>query len=52
MKEIIKFKGKNSSWFKDLNLLCKENNIYVMDNHNAALWCWPVWRESSRRGDS
>lgn len=40
MKEIIKFKGKNSSWFKDLNLLCKENNIYVMDNHNAALWCW------------
>lgn len=40
MKDIIKFKGQNVSWVKDLNLLCKEKNIYVMDNHVAALWCW------------
>ena len=40
MEDIIKFKGQNVSWVKDLNLLCKENNIYVMDNHVAALWCW------------
>lgn len=40
MKDIIEFKGKNVSWFKYLNLLCKERNIYVMDNHNAAMWCW------------
>ncbi len=40
MENIINFKGQNSSWVKDLNLLGKENNIYVMDNHVAALWCW------------
>ncbi len=40
MKDIIEFKGQNVSWVKDLNLLCKKNNIYVMDNHVAALWCW------------
>ena len=40
MKDIIKFKGQNVSWVKNLNLLCKEKNIYVMDNHVAALWCW------------
>jgi len=40
MQEIIKFKGQNISWVKDLNLLGKEKNIYIMDNHSAALWCW------------
>lgn len=40
MKDILEFKGKNVSLFYDLNLLCNERNIYVMDNHNAALWCW------------
>ncbi|MBU1370024.1 MAG: UPF0489 family protein [Bacteroidetes bacterium] len=40
MKNIIEFKGQNTSWVRDLNLLCKKNNIYVMDNHVAGLWCW------------
>jgi len=40
MVHIIPFKGKNTSWYKELNLLCKEDNVYIMDNHNAALWCW------------
>lgn len=40
MEDIVKFKGKNVSWVKNLNLLSKERNIYVMDNHVAALWCW------------
>lgn len=40
MTELINFKGMNSSFSKDLNLLQKEKNIYIMDNHNAALWCW------------
>jgi len=40
MKDIINFKGQNVSLFRDLNLLSKESNIYVMDNHVAALWCW------------
>ncbi|WP_297097839.1 UPF0489 family protein [uncultured Draconibacterium sp.] len=40
MNEIVKFKGKNVSWVKNLNLLNKERNIYIMDNHVAAVWCW------------
>lgn len=40
MKNLIEFKGKNTSWYKYLNLLQQEHKIYVMDNHNAALWCW------------
>jgi hypothetical protein len=40
MKDIIKFKGFNDSLFINLNLLSKERNIYVMDNHVAAMWCW------------
>ena len=40
MENIIEFKGINTSWSNTLNLLQKEKNVYVMDNHNAALWCW------------
>ena len=40
MKHIIEFKGENHSGYKDLNLLCNEDNIYIMDNHNVAMWCW------------
>lgn len=28
------------SYSHDLNFLWKNNNIYVMDNHLAAGWCW------------
>ena len=37
---VFPFKGKNHSGTYDVNLLYKEKNIYVMDNHLAALWCW------------
>ena len=40
MIDIIPFKGKNLTGQFNLNLLSRERNIYVMDNHNAALWCW------------
>ncbi len=40
MEEIISFKGQNVSWINNLNYLTKERNIYIMDNHVAALWCW------------
>lgn len=49
MKDIIEFKGKTVSLFKNLNLLCKEKNIYVMDNHVAALWCWLQEIENNER---
>ena len=25
---------------KELKFLCKENNVYLMDNHLGAAWCW------------
>lgn len=37
---IIDFKGRKYSGFVDLNYLSTDNNIYIMDNHKAALWCW------------
>ena len=39
---IIPFKGENYSGTIEQNLLWKDklNNIYIMDNHRAALWCW------------
>lgn len=40
MEYIIEYKGPNASWERDMNILGKEGNIYIMDNHVAALWCW------------
>ncbi|WJS96797.1 UPF0489 family protein [Flavobacterium johnsoniae] len=38
--ETILFNGKKSSDEFELNLLCNEGKIYLMDNHLAASWCW------------
>ncbi|WP_165874678.1 UPF0489 family protein [Cocleimonas flava] len=42
MKEewILPFKGRNVSTAFNQNFLWKKDNIYIMDNHRAALWCW------------
>lgn len=37
---LVPFKGYNSSGAYDLNFLWQRENLYVMDNHRAALWCW------------
>jgi UPF0489 domain len=37
---ICEFKGRNESGEIDLNFLLKEDKVYVMDNHRAAMWCW------------
>jgi hypothetical protein len=37
---LVPFKGRNSSAYWNLNFLWRYKNIYVMDNHRAALWCW------------
>jgi hypothetical protein len=37
---IVPFKGRNSSGAYNQNFLWKTENIYAMDNHRAALWCW------------
>ncbi len=38
--EIIINNGKNHSGAFDLNYLAVDKNIYIMDNHLAAIWCW------------
>ncbi len=49
MSEYIKeFKGRNPSVAQDLNFLWNENNVYVMDNHRAAYWCWMQRYQSSK----
>lgn len=40
MKFLIPFKGRNSSEQTSDNILFQEKNIYIMDNHRLALWCW------------
>lgn len=37
---LIEFQGRNRSGNVNQNLLWNEGNIYIMDNHRAALWCW------------
>ncbi|TQP33318.1 hypothetical protein FLM01_16020, partial [Vibrio cholerae] len=50
MSEYIKeFKGRNQSGAQDLNFLWNENNVYVMDNHRAAYWCWMQRYQSSKK---
>ncbi len=40
MKWHIPFKGRNNSGVYDQNFLVQKGNVFVMDNHRAALWCW------------
>ncbi|WGS84460.1 hypothetical protein [Methylomonas sp. UP202] len=40
MNWIIPFKGRRHSGALNQNFLYQSSNIYVMDNHRAALWCW------------
>jgi len=37
---LIPLKEKGHSGCCIQNFLWKKNNIYIMDNHRAALWCW------------
>lgn len=39
-KWIVPFKGRLPSCSSHQNFIAKIDNIYVMDNHRAALWCW------------
>lgn len=40
MDKLIDKKPRNGSFCFDTNLLYKKENIYVMDNHRTAAWCW------------
>ncbi|MBG6311023.1 UPF0489 family protein [Pseudomonas aeruginosa] len=37
---IVPFKGRNTSLATKQNFLWKSGNVYIMDNHRAAMWCW------------
>src|SRR5260370_30427902 len=37
---LVDFRGRKPSAFATDNFLWKHDNVYVMDNHRAALWCW------------
>jgi hypothetical protein len=39
-KWIHPFEGRNRSLAVDQNFLWNDDNVYIMDNHRAALWCW------------
>lgn len=37
---LLPFKGRDHSGTYELNFLFKEDKVYIMDNHLAAIWCW------------
>lgn len=37
---IVPFSGRKHSHVVKINFLWQCGNIYIMDNHRAALWCW------------
>jgi hypothetical protein len=37
---IIEFEGRNHTGAYQQNLLWRSDNLFVMDNHRAAAWCW------------
>jgi hypothetical protein len=37
---LVPFKGRNYSGCYKQNFLWNKDNVYIMDNHRAALWCW------------
>lgn len=39
-KWLIPFRGRNMSSASNVNFLWNEDNIYIMDNHLLAAWCW------------
>jgi hypothetical protein len=37
---VVPFKGRNVSLATKQNFLWQSGNVYIMDNHRAAMWCW------------
>lgn len=38
---IVPFTGRNKTGVYGQNFLWRSRNLFVMDNHRAAAWCWP-----------
>ncbi len=37
---LVPFKGRKLSGVYNQNFVWQHDNVYIMDNHRAALWCW------------
>ena len=37
---LVPFKGRKPSGRTTQNFLWNSGDVYIMDNHRAALWCW------------
>ena len=37
---LVAVKGNKTSLYYDINFLWKRDNVYIMDNHRVAMWCW------------
>ncbi|AJC44786.1 hypothetical protein SB85_02410 [Xanthomonas sacchari] len=37
---LVPFQGRHQSGATTQNFLWRQGNVYIMDNHRAALWCW------------
>jgi hypothetical protein len=40
MERLIDIKQRGSSYCFNTNILYRKDNIYLMDNHRMAAWCW------------
>lgn len=49
MLKIIRFKGKNISGSTKTNFLYKIDNLFLMDNHRMALWCWSRYFNTNKK---
>ncbi len=38
--EVLINKGRQTSMSEDLNYFAQADNLFIMDNHLAAIWCW------------
>ncbi|MCK4293186.1 MAG: UPF0489 family protein [Planctomycetes bacterium] len=46
---LMPFKGRQCSGVWDQNFLWRQQSVYIMDNHRAALWCWLKHRKQGRK---
>lgn len=46
---IFPFQGHNKSHLIEQNFVWRQDNVYIMDNHRAALWCWLQHMDVNRK---
>lgn len=49
MDKIIDKHPRNGSFCFDTDLLFKKDNIYIMDNHRTAAWCWSNYIDQNEK---